>query len=388
VSGRAGCARLLQGGSGGGHGRLRAGDEPSAPARPTYCVEACGGLVDGDRQVRQRVLRLAPSFAVLVGRPAERVLGGLPGVEGVAESEPVVALRGGPVRLRECGPCGAEFGGGVGGGAGRLGGRDGALGLLKFLLWGLGAAGRHEHNREEPERPAAHQASIANQPTLVKHVSPPDRPREKLDRLGAVGLGDNELLALVIGSGARGAGALEVANAILGVTSGLHGLVRVNREELEQVPGVGRARAAQILAAVELGRRTLLRPAEARQVVMTPKDAALLLMPQFGAASVERFGVLLLDTKHRILRTCLLSIGTLDASVVHPRDVFREAVRAGAAAVVLFHNHPSGDPAPSRADVGLTRRMLAAGEMMGIDVADHLILAETSYFSFKEARIL
>lgn len=223
---------------------------------------------------------------------------------------------------------------------------------------------------------------------MVKHVSPPDRPREKLDRLGPGGLGDNELVALVIGSGARGVGALEVANAVLGAASGLHGLARVSREDLEQVPGVGRVRAGQILAAVELGRRTLLRPAPEKALVLTPRDAAELLMPQFSAASVERFGVLLLDAKHRALRTRLLSVGTLDASVAHPREVFREAVRAGAAAVVLFHNHPSGDPTPSRDDVALTGRMVTAGEIMGIDVADHVILAETAYYSFKEARLL
>ncbi len=223
---------------------------------------------------------------------------------------------------------------------------------------------------------------------MVKHVAPPDRPREKLDRFGPGGLGDNELVALVIGSGARGVGALDVANAVLGAASGLHGLTRVSREDLEQVPGVGRVRAGQILAAVELGRRTLLRPAPEKALVLTPRDAAELLMPQFGAASVERFGVLLLDAKHRALKTRLLSVGTLDASVAHPREVFREAVRAGAAAVVLFHNHPSGDPTPSRDDVALTGRMVTAGEIMGIDVADHVILAETVYYSFKEARLL
>lgn len=222
----------------------------------------------------------------------------------------------------------------------------------------------------------------------MKRVTLSDRPREKLDRLGPMGLGDNELVALVIGSGARGASALDVANAVLGAVSGLHGLTRVSREDLEQVPGVGRARAAQILAAVELGRRTLVRPVAEKVRIMSPRDAAELLMPQFGVASVERFGVLLLDVRQRVLRARLLSMGTLDASVVHPREVFREAVRAGAASVVLFHNHPSGDPRPSRDDVALTERMVAAGQIMGIDVADHLILAETTYYSFRDARFL
>lgn len=222
----------------------------------------------------------------------------------------------------------------------------------------------------------------------MKHVPTPDRPREKLDRIGPSGLGDNELIAIVVGSGSRRMGTLEIANAVLAAVSGLHGLTRVSRDDLRRVPGVGQARAAQILAAVELGRRTLLRSAQARAQIMSPREAALILMPQFGSARVEQFGVMLLDTKYRVLRTKLLSVGTLDASVVHPREVFRDAVAAGAAALVLFHNHPSGDPWPSRDDEDLTRRLKAAGVVMGIEVADHLILADTRYFSFKEAKRL
>ncbi len=222
----------------------------------------------------------------------------------------------------------------------------------------------------------------------MKHVPTPDRPREKLDRIGPAGLGDNELDAIVIGSGSRGMGTLEIANAVLAAVSGMHGLTRVSRDDLRCVPGVGQARAAQILAAVELGRRTLMRSAQARAQIMSPREAALILMPQFGSAQVEQFGVMLLDTKYRVLRTKLLSVGTLDASVVHPREVFREAVAAGAAALILFHNHPSGDPSPSRDDEDLTRRLRAAGVVMGIEVADHVILADTRYFSFKEAKRL
>lgn len=222
----------------------------------------------------------------------------------------------------------------------------------------------------------------------MKHVPTSDRPREKLDRVGPAGLGDNELIAIIIGSGSRRMGALDVANAVLAAVPDLHGLTRVNRDDLRRVPGVGQARAAQILAAVELGRRTLLRSAQARAQIMSPRDAALILMPQFGSARVEQFGVMLLDTKYRVLKTRLLSVGTLDASVVHPREVFREAVTAGAAALILFHNHPSGDPSPSREDEELTRRLLVAGDVMGIEVADHVILADTRYCSFKESRRL
>ena len=118
---------------------------------------------------------------------------------------------------------------------------------------------------------------------------------------------------------------------------------------------------------------------------MTPRDVAGYLLPQFGSRQVEQFGVMMLDTKHRLLRTSVVSIGTLDSSPAHPREIFREATSACAAAVVLFHNHPSGDPTPSRDDVDLTHRLVQAGEIMGIDVIDHMILADTRYFSFREA---
>jgi DNA repair protein RadC len=222
----------------------------------------------------------------------------------------------------------------------------------------------------------------------MKQIPKADRPREKLGRIGPPGLGDNELLAIVIGSGSRGRGALDLANAVLASFAGLPGLTRASHDDLQRVRGVGRARAAQILAAVELGRRTLLRSALVRRRVASARDAALVLIPEFGAGRVEQFGVMLLDTKFHLMKTTLLSVGSLDASVAHPREIFRVAASAGAAAVVLFHNHPSGDPTPSEDDVALTRRMTAAGEIMGIPVVDHMILADTHYFSFRDAKML
>ena len=218
----------------------------------------------------------------------------------------------------------------------------------------------------------------------MKAVAPHDRPREKLQRLGAGSLGDNELLAIVLGHGRARTSALDMANAVLGAPDGVHGLVRTRHDELRAIPGIGSARAAQILAAVELGRRTLTRPVRDRVQIKSARSAAELLLPQYGNRPVEQFGVLLLDTKHRVLRTIVLSVGTLDASIVHPRDVFGAAAAAGAAALVLFHNHPSGDPKPSDDDVELTRRLAMVGVLMGIDVIDHLILADMRYYSFKE----
>jgi DNA repair protein RadC len=216
----------------------------------------------------------------------------------------------------------------------------------------------------------------------VKTVAQHDRPREKLERHGAGTLGDNELLAIVLGHGRARASALDLANALL--ASGLRGLVRATFADLRRLPGIGAARAAQVLAAIELGRRTVVRGGDLRPQLLTPRAAAEYLLPAFGSRPVEQFGVLLLDTKHRVLRATVLSIGTLDASIVHPREVFREAIAGGAAAIVLFHNHPSGDPEPSEDDVRLTERLRAAGVLMGIEVLDHVVLADARYYSFRE----
>lgn len=211
-----------------------------------------------------------------------------------------------------------------------------------------------------------------------------DRPREKLARVGVEALGDNELLALVIGAGTRARGALTVAQDVIAVADGLSGLARLGMDELTRVPGIGTSRAARLQAAVELGRRTLTRDGPGRPRFLTPEDAANYLMPRFGRYVVERMGVMLLDQKQRLIRTTIVSTGTLDATLAHPRDVFRIAVAAAAATVVVFHNHPSGDPAPSMIDRLLTRRLDLAGEMLGIELGDHIILGDGVYFSFKK----
>jgi DNA repair protein RadC len=219
----------------------------------------------------------------------------------------------------------------------------------------------------------------------MRDVALHDRPREKLERLGTAALGDNELLALVLGNGSRDVGALELANRLLGQVRGLHGLTRAGVGELRRVPGIGRARAAQVIAAVELGRRTLVRGVEERPQLTNPRQLAAHLLPQFGAGAVEQFGIVMLDTKHRVIRIKIVSVGSLDTTVVHPREVFREAASASASAIVLFHNHPSGDPTPSTDDLVLTTRMVNAGDIMGIEVVDHVILADQRYYSLVES---
>lgn len=219
----------------------------------------------------------------------------------------------------------------------------------------------------------------------MKQMAPHDRPREKLERLGPAGLGDNELLALVIGSGLHGQDALDVANRVLAEAGGVHALPRATGGSLRGVRGVGRCRAAQIRAAVELGRRSLIQAGRERTALSTPRQLAELLLPSFGSHPVEQFGIVMLDTRHRVIRTKIVSVGSLDSTIVHPREVFREAASASASAIVLFHNHPSGDPTPSLDDVVLTRRMVTAGDIMGITVIDHVILAEERYCSLVES---
>lgn len=218
----------------------------------------------------------------------------------------------------------------------------------------------------------------------VKSLGPEDRPREKLFRLGAGGLGDNELLALVLGHGTPAMSALELATAVLARAGGARGLLRVTDVELCQIDGVGPSRAAQILSALELGRRTVMPDADERRQFKAPRDLARWLVPQFGAHPVEQFGIVLLDTKYRWLATRIISSGALDRSPAPARDVFREAVAVRAAFVVVFHNHPSGEPAPSDEDAALTLQLSDAADLLGIGLLDHLILTATDYFSFKE----
>jgi DNA repair protein RadC len=179
-----------------------------------------------------------------------------------------------------------------------------------------------------------------------------------------------------------------VANDLLAYSGGVHGLPKLHRARLLRQPGIGPAQASRIQAAVELGRRTLTHPPGWRPQFLSPRDLARYLLPRFGAYPVERFGVLLLDTRHRLLEERVLSIGSVDQSLAHPRDVFREAILAAAPLIVAFHNHPSGDPTPSEEDVVVTRRLQQAGSVVGVDLVDHVILADARYCSMKELRLL
>jgi DNA repair protein RadC len=219
----------------------------------------------------------------------------------------------------------------------------------------------------------------------VKELNPRDRPREKLARAGAAALGDNELIAVLLGSGLPAHGALVVARDLLDLAGGAAGISRLGLDDLKTITGIGPSRAARVLAAVELGRRALAGDSSVRPRLATPAQVAAYLLPLFGGHRVERFGIVLLDAKRRLIRATILSVGSVDTSVAHPREVYREAILASAAAVVAFHNHPSGDPLPSSDDIALTSRLMQAGQMMGIDLVDHIILGDGRWYSFKDA---
>ncbi|MGE0362140.1 MAG: DNA repair protein RadC [Vicinamibacterales bacterium] len=222
-------------------------------------------------------------------------------------------------------------------------------------------------------------------PRSLAELAPDERPRERLRRVGASGLGDHELVAVVLGSGIRGRDSLAVARQLLRDAGGLPGLAAWPPPRLMRAVGIGPGRAARLAAAVELGRRAVAGPRRERPRIASPAAAAEHLLPRLGGRREEHFGVLLLDTRHRLIHEVVVSVGSLDASLVHPREVFRAASEHSAAALVLFHNHPSGDPTPSADDLVLTRRLVQAGELMGIGVVDHVVVGDGCWHSLRES---
>jgi len=210
------------------------------------------------------------------------------------------------------------------------------------------------------------------------------RPRERLLRHGAPALSSAELLAVLLRTGSRARSALDVATDLLGRHGSLARLSAAGHRELRQVPGVGEVKALHLLAAFELGRRLQALPPRSRPVIARPADAARLVMDRLRFCETERFLALLLNTRHEVIEMAEITQGGLASSPVHPREIFKAAVREGAAAVTLVHNHPSGDPTPSRADLAVTARLCRAAGIIGIPVLDHLIVGDGRYVSLRE----
>ena len=217
----------------------------------------------------------------------------------------------------------------------------------------------------------------------ILDLSPDQRPREKLLAGHGETLSDAELLALLWGSGRQGRSAVELAQELLGRVGGLAGLWSFGLSDLTGQPGIGPARASQLWAAQELCRRSQRRAERTR--ITSPRSAGDYLLPRCHGWSEERFGLLALNAKGELLAERILSQGTATATLISPREFFREALRYGASSALAFHNHPSGDPTPSSEDRLLTKRLRAAGESLGVPLADHLILGSDRYHSFRAA---
>ncbi len=211
-----------------------------------------------------------------------------------------------------------------------------------------------------------------------------ERPRERLWRFGVETLSDADLVALLLRTGQRGASASELARRVLERHAGAAALARASASEIAAIPGIGLARAATITAALALGRRVDALPLVRGQPVISAEQVFRHFAHRLGGLCQERFYVLLLDGRGRIQDEVRISEGTLTASLVHPREVFRRAVREAAASVILVHNHPSGDPTPSSEDEALTTRLRAAGDVVGIRVLDHVVLGAGRWVSFAE----
>jgi DNA repair protein RadC len=231
-------------------------------------------------------------------------------------------------------------------------------------------------------------SDLPEYPTAVREMPEEDRPRERLARLGPEALRDAELIAVLFRTGTREMGAVALAERLIRHFGDLRTLARATVEELQQVKGVGAVKAIELKAALELGKRLATHKALERPKIRGAADVSDLLMLTFKELETEHFKALLLNTKHEVLKVVDISRGTLDGTMAMPRDVFRQAVREGAAAVIVCHNHPSGDPEPSRMDRELTKRLRESGELIGIPLLDHVVFGDGRYVSLQERSLL
>ncbi len=216
-----------------------------------------------------------------------------------------------------------------------------------------------------------------------------ERPRERLLKLGSEVLSAQEILALILGRGIKGESVMVTSQKLLSRFGNLKGIANASVEELMQISGIGPAKTAQIKAALELSKRLEADVGEKpKPMLKSPEDVAAVVRSQLKGKKKEHFLVLCLDTRNRLINCKPVSIGSLDTSIVHPREVFKEAVSSSASSVIFVHNHPSGDPEPSQEDVELTKRLAKAGEILGIDVLHHIIVCDKSYLSLKAKNLL
>ncbi|NQX69548.1 DNA repair protein RadC [Paenibacillus alba] len=219
---------------------------------------------------------------------------------------------------------------------------------------------------------------------MLREVPNEERPRERMLQYGAGALSHVELLAILLRTGTVSESAVRLASRILNESGGLRSLVDMSKDQLTQIKGIGDAKALQIMAGIELGRRLAKSSYAERVTIRSPKDIANLMSEDLRYLQKEHFVCLFLNTKNHLLAQETLSMGSLNASIVHPREVFRAAIKRSSASIVCVHNHPSGDPTPSPEDIQLTHRLVEAGTIIGIEVLDHVIIGDQRFISLKE----
>ncbi len=223
----------------------------------------------------------------------------------------------------------------------------------------------------------------------IKEMPQHERPREKLLKYGADSLSNAELLAIVLSTGTRETSAIDLAKRIIySSNEGLRSLMNTSIEQLCQIKGVGLAKSSQIIASIELGKRIALTLRADRYKIKCPADVGTLLMEEMRYLKKEHFNIILLNTKNEVISVENISIGSINASIVHPREVFLEAIKRSSSSIILVHNHPSGDPQPSKEDIHITKRLVEAGKLIGIEVLDHIIIGDNVYISLKEKNIM
>jgi DNA repair protein RadC len=219
---------------------------------------------------------------------------------------------------------------------------------------------------------------------MIRDVPKSERPRERLLRDGASVLSNQELIALMLGSGTKSESVLELSGRVIRHFDGLRLLKEATAVELMEIRGIGEAKAVQLCAALEIGRRIKQFPVEETHIVRSPQDVADYMMEEMRHLKQEHFIALYLNTKNAVLHKKTLFIGSLNASIVHPRELYKEALRYSAASFICLHNHPSGNPEPSQEDIDVTKRLTETGKMLGIEMLDHVIIGDRRFCSMKE----
>lgn len=223
---------------------------------------------------------------------------------------------------------------------------------------------------------------------MVREMPSEMRPRERLEQFGASALGKEELVAILLRMGAQGESVVTVSKRLLTRFGNLRSLASASLEEIADVRGIGRVKAITIKAAMELGMRLAAEEVNREEPIRSSEDVWRIYGPEMRQLEHEEFRVVLLDTKNQALKFHTVSVGTLNVSLVHPREVFREAIRRGCHSIICVHNHPSGDPTPSADDIAVTKDLVKAGEIMKIRVLDHVIIGETRWVSMQETGLI